>query len=169
MNQTERTRPEDTMLLWYDGKSMRRITQAEADARLAEAADAMYPRRDVDPELDERLRAAGVRIATRSLDRPRILVKLRPTWLAFLIRISVAAGRLPGRIWNPKRNGVVQADLEEDELAEIWPTAIDWEGVERVDGVRIRRATRSLHRPRHVAKRRPALLAFLLRMVGARG
>jgi hypothetical protein len=158
------------MLMWYDGKSMRRITAAEADARLAEArANALYPRKDVDPELDEEMRAAGFRIPTRSLDRPRILVKLRPAWLAFLIRISVAAGHLLGRIWDPKRNGLVQADLEEAELAEIWPTAIDWEGVERVGGVRIRRATRSLHRPRYVAKRRPALLAFLLRVVGARG
>jgi hypothetical protein len=64
----------------------------------------------------------------------------------------------------------VQADLEEAELAEIWPTAIsDWESVERVGGLRIRPATRSLHRPRRVAKPRPALLAFLLRLVGARG
>jgi hypothetical protein len=163
------------MLLWYDGEKIAgRLTQAEADARLANARltdaelDALYPRRDVDPEFDAKMRAAGVRIPTRSLDRPRILVKPRPAWLAFLIRIGVAAGRLLGRIWNPKRNGSVQADLEEAELAAIWPTAIDWEGVERVGAVRIRRATRSLHRPRHVAERRPALLAFLLRVVGAR-
>jgi len=163
------------MLLWYDGEKITgRITQAEADARRIDARftdaelDALYPREDVDPEFDEKMRALGVRVPTRSFNRPRVLVKPRPAWLAFLIRISLAAGRLLGRIWTPKRKGWVRADLEEDELAEIWPTAIDWEGVERVGGVRIRRATRSLHRPRHVAGRRPAVLAFLLRVVGAR-
>jgi hypothetical protein len=150
------------MLVWYDGKSLRRITEAEADA--------LYRRGEVDPEPDEGLCAAGARIPARSLDRPRILVKPRPAWLAFLLRTGAAAGRLLRRIWSPGRNGLVQADLEEAELAEIWPTAIsDWESVERVGGLRIRPATRSLHRPRRVAKPRPALLAFLLRLVGARG
>jgi hypothetical protein len=37
-------------------------------------------------EFLERLRAAGVKLAEGSLDRPRVIVKQRPWWLAFLIR-----------------------------------------------------------------------------------
>jgi hypothetical protein len=32
------------------------------------------------------LRANGVRLATRSLDRPRVIGKQRPPWLAFIVR-----------------------------------------------------------------------------------
>jgi hypothetical protein len=151
------------MLVWYDGERMAgRLTEAEADA--------LYPRKEADPAPHEEVRAAGFRVPTRSLHRPRILVKPRPAWLAFLIRICAAAGRLLRSIWNPQRNVLEQADLEEAELAEIWPAAIrDGKGVERVGALRVRPATRSLHRPRHVARRRPALLAFLLRVVGTRG
>ena len=88
------------MLLWYDGEKIAgRLTEAEADARLAEARltgaelDALYPRKDVDPDFDERMRAAGVRIPTRSLHRPRILVKPRPAWLAFLITLVFGPAR----------------------------------------------------------------------------
>ena len=35
--------------------------------------------------LEDRLRAAGIRLATRSTDRPRRAAKLRPRWLAFLL------------------------------------------------------------------------------------
>ena len=34
----------------------------------------------------EHLRANGVRVATGSLDRPRVIGKQRPPWLAFIIR-----------------------------------------------------------------------------------
>ena len=34
----------------------------------------------------EHLRANGVRLATKSLDRPRVIGKQRPRWLAFIIR-----------------------------------------------------------------------------------
>ena len=51
----------------------------------AEVADNL-PRTD-DLELDERLRAAGVKLATTSLDRPRSPVRLRPRWLAFLLTL----------------------------------------------------------------------------------
>jgi hypothetical protein len=68
------------MEIRYEGPSLAgRLTDAEADA--------LWPRKDVDPELDARLRAAGVRIPTRSLDRPRVVVKPRPAWLAFLITL----------------------------------------------------------------------------------
>jgi hypothetical protein len=34
----------------------------------------------------EHLRANGVRLATKSLDRPRVIGKQRPRWLAFILR-----------------------------------------------------------------------------------
>jgi hypothetical protein len=37
-------------------------------------------------EFLERLRAAGVKLATGELNRPRVIVKQRPRWLAFLVR-----------------------------------------------------------------------------------
>jgi hypothetical protein len=37
---------------------------------------------------EERLKAAGFRFPTKSLDRPRIAVKPRPAWLAFLVRVA---------------------------------------------------------------------------------
>jgi hypothetical protein len=40
--------------------------------------------------LEERLRAGGVRLATKSLDRPRTVVKPRPAWLAFLMTLVSA-------------------------------------------------------------------------------
>jgi hypothetical protein len=86
------------MLVWYDGEKITgRLTPAEADARLARPADAeldaLYPRKDVDPELDEAMRAAGARIPTRSFNRPRVLVKPRPAWLAFLITLVFGPAR----------------------------------------------------------------------------
>jgi hypothetical protein len=46
------------------------------------------PQFEFDPEeeraLDARLIAAGYRMPTRSLNRPRRLAKKRPRWLAFL-------------------------------------------------------------------------------------
>jgi|GEM_PF-2734709 hypothetical protein len=89
------------MLLWYDGEKIAgRLTEAEADARLARLdrltdaeLDALYPRRDVDPEFDEEMRAAGFRIPTRSLHRPRVLVKPRPAWLAFLLTLVFGPAR----------------------------------------------------------------------------
>ena len=68
------------MQVRYGGPSLAsRITDAEADA--------LWPRKDVDPEFDEEMRAAGFRIPTRTLDRPRVVVKPRPAWLAFLINL----------------------------------------------------------------------------------
>jgi hypothetical protein len=88
------------MLVWYDGEKIAgRLTPAEADARLAGARltdaelDALYPREDVDPEFDEAMRAAGARIPTRSFNRPRVLVKPRPAWLAFLITLVFGPAR----------------------------------------------------------------------------
>ncbi|HEX8906958.1 MAG TPA: hypothetical protein VF771_19055 [Longimicrobiaceae bacterium] len=51
-----------------------------------EAVDKL-PAVDEDRALQDRLRAAGVQLATRSLDRPRTPVKLRPRWLAFLLTL----------------------------------------------------------------------------------
>lgn len=51
------------------------------------ALDERWPRKDVDPEYDAEMRALGFRIPTRSLDRPRVVVKPRPAWLAFLITL----------------------------------------------------------------------------------
>jgi len=52
---------------------------------------------EFDPEeeraLIERLKAAGYRMPTRSLDRPRQLAKRRPAWLAFLFSLLRAKGR----------------------------------------------------------------------------
>jgi hypothetical protein len=47
----------------------------------------MWPEADEDRALNERLRAGGVRLATRSLDRPRVVVKPRPAWLARLLTL----------------------------------------------------------------------------------
>ena len=47
----------------------------------------MWPEDEDERALNERLRAAGVRLPTHSLDRPRELVKLRPAWLAFLLSL----------------------------------------------------------------------------------
>jgi hypothetical protein len=68
------------MEIRYEGPSLAsRLTEAEKDA--------LWPRKDVDPAFDEEMRAAGFRIPTRSLDRPRVVVKPRPAWLAFLITL----------------------------------------------------------------------------------
>jgi hypothetical protein len=74
------------MEIRYEGPSpASRLTEAEMDA--------LWPRKDVDPEFDEEMRAAGFRIPTRSLDRPRVVVKPRPAWLAFLITLVFGPGR----------------------------------------------------------------------------
>jgi hypothetical protein len=39
-----------------------------------------------DAEFLERLRAGGVRLATASPNRPRVTVKQRPRWWAFVLR-----------------------------------------------------------------------------------
>ena len=57
------------------------------------AAGERWPRKDVDPEFDEEMRALGARIPTRSLDRPRVVVQPRPTWLAFLITLIFGPAR----------------------------------------------------------------------------
>ncbi|HEX8905387.1 MAG TPA: hypothetical protein VF771_11120 [Longimicrobiaceae bacterium] len=55
------------------------------------AKDTEIPRVEWDPEeereLREKLIAAGFRMPTKSLDRPRVAVKGRPRWLAFLVRL----------------------------------------------------------------------------------
>ena len=51
-------------------------------------ANETWPRKDVDPEFDEEMRRLGARIPTRSLDRPRVVVKPRPAWLAFVLRVT---------------------------------------------------------------------------------
>lgn len=61
--------------------------QPYGGAEKPSAAGERWPRKDVDPEFDEEMRALGFRIPTRSLDRPRVVVKPRPAWLAFLITL----------------------------------------------------------------------------------
>jgi hypothetical protein len=65
------------------------------DSRASEPGD--------DRALDERLRAGGVRLATRSLDRPRVVVKPRPAWLARLLTL------LRARAWNAGRLSQAQS------------------------------------------------------------
>ena len=63
--------------------------EAEEVFRAREHPEAeWYPLLDRDPELTDRLRAAGVRVATHSLDRPRHVAKHRPRWLAFLLTLG---------------------------------------------------------------------------------
>lgn len=45
----------------------------------------MWPRDDDERALNERLRAAGVQLATTSLVRPREIAKSRPGWLAHVL------------------------------------------------------------------------------------
>ena len=54
-----------------------------------ERADIPQPVWDPDEEraLDERLVAAGMRLPTKSFDRPRVLARRRPRWKAFLITV----------------------------------------------------------------------------------
>jgi hypothetical protein len=74
------------MEIRYDGPSpAEHLTEAEMDA--------LWPRKDVDPEFDEQMRAMGARIPTRSLDRPRVVVRPRPAWLAFLITLVFGPAR----------------------------------------------------------------------------
>jgi hypothetical protein len=129
-----------------------------------------WPIEERDPERVAWMRAAGIRPATRSLDRPRHVARKRPGWLAFLLRSCAAAERLLTSIGKPGGNSRVRADPEECELAEIWPMPErDPEVTERLRAAGVRLATRSLDRPRRVARRRPAWLVFLLTLVGARG
>ena len=125
----------------------------------------LWPLPERDPEVAERLRAAGVRLATQSLDRPRRVARPRPSWLAFLLRRSDDVAAMGRRILRIKRKPS-RRDLELDQrLSEIWPVPDrDPEGVERQSPLVIRPATRSLDRPRYVARPRPAWLAFLIRM-----
>ena len=48
----------------------------------------LWPATDEEQALRERLRSAGVQLATQSLDRPRVLVRKRPRWLAFLVALT---------------------------------------------------------------------------------
>jgi hypothetical protein len=74
------------MEIRYDGPSLaEQLTEAEMDA--------LWPRKEVDPEFDEQMRAMGARIPTRSLDRPRVVVRPRPAWLAFLITLVFGPAR----------------------------------------------------------------------------
>jgi len=50
-------------------------------------AEERWPRQNNDSEFDAEMAAAGFRIPTRPLDRPRVVVKPRPAWLAFLITL----------------------------------------------------------------------------------
>ena len=47
---------------------------------------------DEERALNERMIAAGYRMSTRSLDRPRQLARRRPAWLAFLFSLLRAKG-----------------------------------------------------------------------------
>ena len=125
-------------------------------------AGELWPIEERDPELVAWMRSVGIRPATRSLHRPRYVARRRPFWLAFLLRradaIAVLGRRLLGK---PRKQS--EGDLEfEQQLREIWPVP------DRESPLIIRPATRSLDRPRYVAKRRPAWLAFLLRVATAR-
>lgn len=59
---------------------------------LEEAETLDWPDEAHSPEAVEYLRAHGVRPATQSLDRPRVIGKQRPWWLALLIRTLCFAG-----------------------------------------------------------------------------
>jgi len=86
------------------------------------------------------MRSVGIRPATRSLHRPRYVAKRRPRWLAFLLRSCAAAGRLLPSIGKLGVDRREQADLEERELAAIWPMPErDHEGT-ALDAARVRRA-----------------------------
>src|ERR1700741_434272 len=120
-----------------------------------------HPRRPFDPVMDEWLGGMGVRVATHSLDRPRIVVKPRPAWLPFLA--MVPAGAAPGRRSYSRPSRPVEIDPDE-----ILPER-DPEVATRLCDAGIRLATHSLDRPRVVVKRRPAWLAFLVAALRVRG
>ena len=109
------------------------------------AAEERWPRRDDDSEFDAEMAAAGFRIPTRPLDRPRVVVKPRPGWLAFLLRLA-------GRETLP---------FERIELRPLRDRDPELDAVLQAMGVRV--ATYSLDRPRYVARQRPAWLAFIVR------
>jgi hypothetical protein len=48
---------------------------------------ASRPEDDEDAAWLEQLRAAGVRLGNQNFDRPRVIGRARPNWLAFLLRI----------------------------------------------------------------------------------
>ncbi|HEU4556850.1 MAG TPA: hypothetical protein VFS20_03335 [Longimicrobium sp.] len=58
----------------------------ETNLRDTETLD-LWPDEDAEERAFlEHLRANGIRLATKSLDRPRVIGKQRPRWLAFMIR-----------------------------------------------------------------------------------
>lgn len=58
----------------------------ETNRRDTETLD-LWPDEDAEERAFlEHLRANGVRLATKSLDRPRVALKQRPWWLAFIFR-----------------------------------------------------------------------------------
>jgi hypothetical protein len=134
-----------------------------------EDAEAEWPLVEQDPERVAWLRAAGIRPATRSLDRPRHVARPRAAWLAFLLRVADAVAAAGRRLLGIQRKPS-QDDLELDlQLSEIWPVPErDPEVAERMRAAGIRLATDSLDRPRRVAKPRPAWAAFLLTMLKVR-
>jgi hypothetical protein len=135
------------------------LEEAEADER--------WPRKHVDPEYDGRMRAAGMRVPAHSLDRPRYVAKRRPAWLAFLLRVA-AAGK-PSAL-RPLKRTHCNVHLQTEEEEEIWPPpGRDPEVAARLSAAGVRLATRSLDRPRRLARRRPAWLALLLRSLRVRG
>lgn len=74
----------------HTGREERQVEEVHRTQKNAE--EALYPLLDRDPELTERLRAAGIRVATHSLDRPRHVAKHRPRWLAFFLRVVGVRG-----------------------------------------------------------------------------
>lgn len=151
------------------------------------ADDELWPRKNVDPEMREWMQAQGIRIATRSLDRPRYVAKGRPAWLAFILR---TADRVDATVRRLLRKPPRGAD-EIDDLGDIWlfRTAddrpqphgraeelgaadehwprkdVDPEFDEEMRALGFRVPTRSLDRPRVVVKPRPAWLAFLITLI----
>lgn len=138
-----------------------------------------WPLLDRDPAVAARLREAGVRLATGSLDRERQVAKRRPAWLAFILRAANRVGATVRQLLRKRKPG---AD-EVDDLEDLW-TSLD--AAERVRDDRwprreadpvmdawlrsmnIRPATHSLDHPRPVMNQWPAWLAILLNRLKVR-
>ncbi|HEX8243331.1 MAG TPA: hypothetical protein VF541_07540 [Longimicrobium sp.] len=122
-----------------------------------------------DPEeekaLEQRLIAAGFRMPTKSLDRPRVLARRRPAWLAFLMRQHGRVRELPAFFRElarasarkrKSRTGPVDVPLPE------WDPEEEKALEARLIAAGCRMPTLPLDRPRVMARRRPRWKAILI-------
>ena len=131
-----------------------------------EQVDIPQPMWDPEEEraLEERLIAAGFRMPTKSLDRPRVLAKRRPAWLAFLMRQHRRVRELPAifrdfaraRERRKTRSEPVNVPLPE------WDPEEEKALEQRLIAAGYRMPTLSLDRPRVMARRRPRWKAILI-------